>query len=128
VESVATWELLPSRTRELYASYFSFVGYRVDQAADGEEALSKVARDPPDLVLMDLSMPRLDGWEATRLLKSNPRTKGIAILILTGFAMRTDLERARAAGADDTLTKPALPKDVLDRVESLIKRSKNRGR
>ena len=106
--------------RELYASYFAFEGYRVEQAADGEEALSMIARDAPDLVLMDLSMPRLDSWEATRLIKSNPRTKDIVVLILTGFAMQTDVERARAAGADDVLTKPALPRDVFRRVEQLL--------
>jgi CheY-like chemotaxis protein len=106
--------------RELYATFFEFAGYRVDQASDGEDALSKIARDPPDVVLMDLSMPTLDGWEATRLIKSNPRTKEILVLVVTGFAMRNDLERARAAGADDVYTKPCLPKDLVARVEGLL--------
>lgn len=106
--------------RELYASYFTYAGFRVDQAADGEEALSKIARDQPDLVIMDLSMPRMDGWEATRLIKSNPRTKAIIVVVVSGFATRTDLDRARAAGADDVCTKPCSPKDLLARVEKLL--------
>lgn len=106
--------------RELYATFLEYSGFRVDQAADGEEALSKVARDPPDVVLMDLSMPNLDGWEATRLIKSNPRTKGIIVLVVTGFAMRADLDRARSAGADDVCTKPCMPKELVDRVETLL--------
>lgn len=112
--------------RELYATFFEYAGYRVDQAADGEEALSKIARDQPDVVLMDLSMPTLDGWEATRLIKSNPRTNAIIVLVVTGFAMRNDLDRARAAGADDVCTKPCLPKDLVARVESLLARRARR--
>lgn len=109
--------------RELYATFLQYAGYRVDQASDGEEALSKIARALPDLVLMDLSMPNLDGWEATRLIKSNPRTKAVIVLVVTGFAMRRDLERARAAGADDVCTKPCLPKDLVGRVEALLARA-----
>lgn len=109
--------------RELYATFLAFAGYRVDQASDGEDALSK---DPPDIVLMDLSMPNVDGWEATRQIKSNPRTKGILVLVVTGFAMRSDLERARAAGADDVCTKPCLPKELVARVEDLLARRARR--
>lgn len=108
--------------RELYATFFRYAGYRVDQASDGEQALSKIAHDPPDLVIMDLSMPNLDGWEATRLIKSNPRTKAIFVLVVTGFAMRRDLERALAAGADEVCTKPCLPKDLVARVDALLAR------
>lgn len=112
--------------RELYATFLEYAGFRAEQASDGEEALSKIARDPPDVVLMDLSMPNLDGWEATRRIKSNPRTKGIIVLVVTGFAMRNDLDRARAAGADDVCTKPCLPKDLVARVEALLARREAR--
>lgn len=108
--------------REVYALYFEVHGYRVRQARDGEEALSIVTRDPPDLVVMDLAMPRLDGWEATRLIKSNPRTKNIVVLVLTGFGAPDDLARARAAGADEICTKPCLPRDLFVRVEALLPR------
>jgi two-component system, cell cycle response regulator DivK len=106
--------------RELYATFFTYAGYRAEQASDGEEALSKIARERPDVVLMDLSMPNVDGWEATRLIKSNPRTKGIIVVVVTGFATRDDLDRARAAGADDVCTKPCLPKDLVARVAKLL--------
>jgi len=102
--------------------YFEAMGYRVAQATDGEEALSIVARDPPDAIVMDLSMPRLDGWEATRLVKSNPRTKHVVVLVVTGFATRTDIDRARAAGADEVFTKPCTPKDLFAEVERLLSR------
>jgi two-component system, cell cycle response regulator DivK len=108
--------------REIYALCFAAQGYRVAEAVDGEEALTIIAQDPPDLVVMDLSMPRLDGWETTRLIKSNPRTKNIIVLVVTGFAMRDDLARARAAGADDVCTKPCLPGVLLEKVEALLPR------
>jgi len=108
--------------RDLYATYFAYAGYRVDQARDGEEALTKVGREKPAVIVMDLAMPVLDGWEATRLLKSNPRTKDIVVLVLTGHATRDDIARARAAGADDVCTKPCYPHDLLNRVQALLGR------
>jgi len=108
--------------RELYASYFEKMGYRVASAVDGEQALDIITREAPDGIVMDLSMPRLDGWEATRLVKSNPRTKHIVVVVVTGTATREDLARARAAGADDVCTKPCTPKDLLARMERLLRR------
>lgn len=110
--------------RELYGSYFEAMGYRVVHAVDGVEALEVVARDAPDVVLMDLAMPRLDGWEATTRIKSNPRTKHVVVVVITGFATRDELARARAAGADEVCVKPCTPKDVLARVEALLRQSR----
>lgn len=106
--------------RDLYAVYFKFAGCRVEQAADGEEALAIVARDKPDVIIMDLSMPRMDGWEATRLIKSNPRTKDVVVIVVTGHASPHDLQRAKAAGADEVMTKPCSPDLLLARARQLL--------
>lgn len=106
--------------RDVYASYLGYAGYRVGQAENGEEALSKVQHLKPDLIVMDLAMPRLDGWEATRLLKSNPRTSDIRILVLTGQVTDDDERRARAAGADEFYAKPLLPREMLEVVRSML--------
>ena len=103
--------------RDLYATYLEHWGFETDQASDGEEALAKITKAPPDVVIMDLSMPHLDGWEATRLIKSNPRTTHVIVIVVTGTATDGKLEAARAAGADDVCSKPCLPRELLVRVE-----------
>jgi CheY-like chemotaxis protein len=80
--------------------------YEVVTAADGAAGIEAAARDRPDLILMDLSLPGLDGWEATRRLKARPETEAIPVIALTAHAMQGDEERARACGCDDYLTKP----------------------
>jgi CheY-like chemotaxis protein len=85
--------------------------YEVIEAFDGEHGLDRAARDVPDLILMDLSLPRLDGWEATRRLKAGPLA-AIPVIALTAHASREDQARARAAGCDGYLTKP-VERDVL---------------
>ena len=103
--------------RDLYATYFEHWGFDTDQACDGEEALAKVTKEPPDVVIMDLSMPNLDGWEATRLIKSNPRTTHVIVIVVTGNSTERNMASARAAGANEVCSKPCLPKDLLARVE-----------
>ena len=80
--------------------------YRLVIAADGVSALARAGEARPDLVLMDLSLPRMDGWEATRRLKADPALADIPVIVLSAHAMRGDEERARASGCDDFLTKP----------------------
>lgn len=80
--------------------------YRLLFAEDGQAALRKAAEAKPDLILMDLSLPRMDGWEATRRLKADATLAGIPVIALSARAMRADEERARAAGCDDYLAKP----------------------
>jgi len=75
-------------------------------AADGVEAIERAAAAKPDLILMDLSLPRMDGWEATRRLKADPALAHIPVIVVSAHAMRGDEERARACGIDDFLTKP----------------------
>ena len=81
-------------------------GYDVRTAADAHEALAAVAESAPRLILMDLQMPGMDGFELTRRLKEDPATRGIVIVALTAYAMKGDEERARAAGCDDYVAKP----------------------
>jgi two-component system, cell cycle response regulator DivK len=103
--------------RIMYTEYLAFAGFRVVEAADGEEAIVKAAQLRPDLVVMDLSLPGIDGWEATRAIKADARTANVPIIALTGFAMATHAQRARDAGCDDFITKPCLPKALLETLE-----------
>ena len=103
--------------RDLYAMFFEHAGFQTDQACDGEAALAMVERRTPDAVIMDLTMPRLDGWETTRLIKSNPKTSDVVVIVVTGSASTTHLERARAAGADEICTKPCRPRSLLETVK-----------
>jgi two-component system, cell cycle response regulator DivK len=80
--------------------------YEVVTAADGAAGIDAAARHRPDVILMDLSLPGIDGWEATRRLKARPDTAAIPVIALTAHAMQGDEERARACGCDDYLTKP----------------------
>ena len=80
--------------------------YRILTAADGAAGVETAARERPDLILMDLSLPVIDGWEATRRLKARPETAAIPVIALTAHAMQGDEDKARACGCDDYLTKP----------------------
>lgn len=98
--------------RALYAEYLEFCGFRVETAADGEEAVRKAQAEWPAVILMDLAMPRVDGWEAIRRLRSDPATADIPIVALSAYAFGDEPDRARAIGADLCLTKPCLPSQV----------------
>jgi two-component system cell cycle response regulator DivK len=95
--------------RRIVAKVLSVEGYHVVEATDGIEALAQARAERPDLILMDLALPNMDGWEATRQLKGNAETRAIPVVALTAVAMRGDEEQARAAGCDDYLPKPARP-------------------
>ena len=84
----------------------SLEGYQIESAGDGAAGVAKAIADTPDLILMDLNLPVIDGWEAIRLLKANEKTRTIPVIALTAHAMAGDRERALAAGADDFDTKP----------------------
>jgi CheY-like chemotaxis protein len=106
--------------REMYADFFAFSGYRVAQAADGVEALERAYALTPDLIVMDLSLPGLDGWEATRRLKGDPRTRHIPVIAVTGHALAGHSQRAAEAGCDAFVTKPCLPEELVARVRTLL--------
>jgi CheY-like chemotaxis protein len=95
-------------------------GYEVLTAADGRQALEAARTQAPDLVLMDMSLPVLDGWEATRQLKADPQTRHIPVLALTAHAMAVDREHALAAGCDDYDTKPVEFTRLLGKIQSLL--------
>ncbi len=95
--------------RRIVAKVLSVEGYEVVEATDGVQALSRVQAERPDLIIMDLALPNMDGWEATRRLKADPETRGIPVVAITAFAMRGDEEQARAAGCDDYIPKPTRP-------------------
>ena len=106
--------------REMYAAYLSFSGYRVAEATNGIEAIEKTLELMPDIILMDLALPRMDGWEATRQLKDNERTRHIPIVALTGHALGGHAERARQAGCDAFVTKPCLPDALLAEIQRML--------
>lgn len=95
--------------RRIVVKVLSVEGYDIVEATDGVQALARAHSERPDLILMDLALPNMDGWEATRRLKADPETRAIPIVALTAFAMRGDEEQARAAGCDDYIPKPARP-------------------
>lgn len=98
--------------REIFAEYLEFRGFRVATAADGLEAIAKAFELLPDIILMDLSLPQLDGWEATRRLKADERTSSIPIIALTAHALASAHDRAKEVGCDAVVTKPCIPKDL----------------
>jgi CheY-like chemotaxis protein len=107
-------------SRVMYAEYLTRSGYRVVQAADGARALT-LARDRlPDVVVMDMALPVLDGWEVVRRLKSDRQTGVIPVVALTGYAAASHVWRAREAGCDAFLTKPCLPSALLAVVRDLL--------
>jgi CheY-like chemotaxis protein len=99
-------------------------GYEVLLAVDGTQGVAMAASDAPDLVLMDMSLPVLDGWEATRRLKSDPTTRGLPVIALTAHAMAGDEKKAREAGCDDFDTKPVEYARLLSKIEGLLQKRK----
>jgi two-component system cell cycle response regulator DivK len=106
--------------REMYAEYLQFSGFRVAEARNGNEAVAQAFSLRPDLILMDLSLPGMDGWEATRLLKADDRTKHIPVVALTGHALAGASEGAKRAGCDSFVTKPCLPDDLVIEVRRML--------
>jgi CheY-like chemotaxis protein len=106
--------------REMYSEYFVSAGYRVLEASDGATAIALARKRRPTAIVMDLSMPGIDGWEATRRLKAAAETRAIPILIVSAHAEEEPKARARAAGCDLFVAKPCLPSDLADHVAQAI--------
>jgi two-component system, cell cycle response regulator DivK len=107
-------------TREMYGSYLGYRGFGVLTAPDGDAAVETALAQRPDVIVMDLAMPRLNGISAVHRLKQHPRTRNIPVIILTGYAFRAIQQGALEAGADVFLTKPCLPEDLERHVRRLL--------
>jgi two-component system cell cycle response regulator DivK len=106
--------------REMYADSLRFAGYRTLEASSGPEALQLAVDRRPNLILMDLSLPGIDGWEVTARLKKDARTRHIPIVALTAHALQEERERAERAGCDAFVAKPCLPEELLTEVQRLL--------
>jgi CheY-like chemotaxis protein len=98
-------------------------GYRIVMAVDGEQAIELALAERPDVILMDLGLPRVDGWEATRRLKADPATQRIPIIVLSAHAMTNDRDKALQAGGDDFDTKPVRFQPLLEKINALLARA-----
>lgn len=103
-------------SRALCTEYLEFHGFRVSSAGDGREAVRKAQDEHPDLVIMDLSLPTMDGWDAIEQLKKRGDTRDIPVIVLTGHAVSSLRERAETVGCAGFMTKPCLPQDLLGEV------------
>ena len=110
--------------RIIYSTMLEHGGYRVFCVGDGKSGVELVRKVRPSVVLMDISVPVMDGWDATRILKSDPATRNIPIVALTAHALASDREKAKEVGCDDYIAKPAEPRAVLDAVEKWAGKTK----
>jgi CheY-like chemotaxis protein len=106
---------------ELYSDFLAGAGYAVAGSSTGEHAIAEALRLLPDAIIMDLGLPRMNGWEAIQLLKSDPRTRDIPVLALTGHVQRRFADLAREAGADAVLLKPCRLDELLAEIERLLR-------
>lgn len=104
----------------MYRDYLVFSGFDVHTADNGHEAIEKARALDPDVVLMDLSLPALDGWEATRRLKADPETAHIKVIALSAHAMAAEAKRAAQAGCDGFIAKPCLPEELVVELTRLL--------
>lgn len=106
--------------RDMLSRRLARRGYEISMAVDGKQGIDAAEADAPDLILMDMSLPELDGWEATRRLKSNEKTRKIPVIALTAHAMVGDREKAIEAGCDDYDTKPIEFNRLLGKIEAFL--------
>jgi len=112
--------------RDIYVQFLTYSGMQVEEAENGHQALDKAFALHPDVIVMDLSLPGLDGWEATRRLKDDPRTRDIPVIALTGHALAGHSKGALDAGCDAFITKPCLPERLLDEIRALLETARTR--
>jgi two-component system, cell cycle response regulator DivK len=106
--------------RRILRDMLTSTNYEVVEAEDGVQALAAVAKHRPDLILMDIQLPVMDGYEATRRLKANPSLSSIPIIAVTSYALSGDEEKARAAGCDDFVPKPYSPRQLLAKIRQYL--------
>jgi len=106
--------------RQIMRDLLTANDYEMTEAENGEEALAAVAKDRPDLILMDIQLPVMDGCEATRRIKANPSLSSIPIIAVTSYALSGDEEKARAAGCNDFVPKPFSPRQLLAKIRQYL--------
>jgi two-component system cell cycle response regulator DivK len=109
--------------RRILRDMLEITDYELVEAENGEQALAAVARQRPDLILMDIQLPILDGYEATRRIKADPALRSIPIIAVTSYALSGDEAKARAAGCDDFIPKPYSPRQLLAKVRQYLDQS-----
>jgi two-component system cell cycle response regulator DivK len=107
--------------RQILRDLLASADYEMVEAENGQQALDAVAKKKPDLILMDIQLPIMDGYEATRRIKANPEWTAIPIIVVTSYALSGDAEKARAAGCDDYVTKPYSPRQLLAKIREYLK-------
>jgi two-component system cell cycle response regulator DivK len=110
-------------SRELVIKILKGKGHQLIEAVDGEDALEKVVEEQPHLILMDISLPKIDGHEVTRWLKQHKKFASIPVIALTAHAMKGDMEKALASGCDGYISKPINVRDFYDRIKKFLKGS-----
>ena len=108
--------------RQILRDLLGMAGYTTIEAQDGAEGIAMAAEHRPDLILMDIQMPVMDGYEATRLIKADPALKTIPVIAVTSYALSGDEEKARAAGCDGYVAKPFSPRQMLAKVREVLGR------
>ena len=112
---------------ELLEAYLDGSGYDIEVAVDGDDTLRKVKSFQPDLVLLDVMMPKISGFEVCKRLRADPKTRDIAVLMITALDQTADVERAVEAGTDDFLTKPINQAELLRRIQALLASRREKG-
>jgi two-component system, cell cycle response regulator DivK len=115
------------RNLKLVRDVLRFAGFDVIEARSGEQGVALAQQSPPDLVLMDLQLPRMDGWEALRVLRQNPLTRDVPVVAVTAFAMKEDRDRAFREGFDGYLDKPISVRALPDQVRRFLGRKEPTG-
>ena len=106
--------------RQILRDLLGNAGYELTEAENGEEAIVAVAKERPDLILMDIQLPVMDGYEATRRIRTNPDLNSVPIIAVTSYALTGDEDKARAAGCDGYVSKPYSPRDLLAKVRTYL--------
>ena len=106
--------------RAIMAAVLSAAGYRVREARDGAEAVETALRETPDLILLDMAMPVMSGWEAVRRLKEMPQTRAIPVFAFTAFALAGDELKAKEAGCEGYVSKPCIPREVVEKIRTKV--------
>ena len=107
-------------SRQIIRDMVAGTDYEITEAENGEEALAAIAKQRPDLILMDIQLPIMDGYTAARLIKTDPALRSIPIIAVTSYALAVEEKKARAAGCDDYVTKPFSPRQLLAKIRQYM--------